>query len=84
MRIQINTDNNVKGREKLAAYVRGVVEGAVSRFNQRITRVEVHLGDENGDKTGLEDWKRCMMEVRVESRHPLARHSPRLDPGRGG
>jgi ribosome-associated translation inhibitor RaiA len=71
MQIQINTDNNVKGREKLAAYVRGVVEGAVSRFNQRITRVEVHLGDENGDKTGLED-KRCMMEVRVESRHPLA------------
>jgi ribosome-associated translation inhibitor RaiA len=71
MQIQINTDNNVKGREKLATYVRGVVEGAVSRFNERITRVEVHLGDENGDKTGTED-KRCVMEVRVESRHPIA------------
>jgi len=79
MQIQINTDNNVNGRERLAAYVRGVVEGAVARFSQRITRVEVHLGDEHGEKSGPDD-KRCVMEVRVESRHPLAvsHHAPTL------
>jgi ribosome-associated translation inhibitor RaiA len=71
MQIQINTDSNVDGREKLATYVRGVVEGAVSRFSAHITRVEVHLGDEISGKTRPDD-KRCMMEVRVESRHPIA------------
>jgi ribosome-associated translation inhibitor RaiA len=71
MQIQINTDNNVDGREKLAAYIRGIVETAVGRFSQHITRVEVHLGDEHGDKQGPDD-KRCVMEVRVESRHPIA------------
>jgi ribosome-associated translation inhibitor RaiA len=71
MQIQINTDNKVDGHEKLAHYVRGVVEGAVGRFSQHITRVEVHLADENGAHTGPEE-KRCMMEVRVESRHPIA------------
>ena len=71
MQIQINTDNNVNGREKLAAYVRGIVENAVGRYSQHITRVEVHLGDEHGDKSGPDD-KRCMMEVRVESRNPIA------------
>lgn len=64
MQIQITTDSNIQGREKLTAYVRGVVEGALSRFNNRITRLEVHLSDENGHKTGQDD-KRCMMEAHV-------------------
>jgi ribosome-associated translation inhibitor RaiA len=71
MQIQINTDNHVYGREKLADYVRNIVESAVSRFSEHITRIEVHLGDEQGNKLRPED-KRCMMEVRVGSRHPIA------------
>ena len=71
MQIQVNTDNNVEGREQLASHVRSVVESALSRFSDRITRVEVHLGDENGGKSGQAD-KRCMMEVRIEGRQPTA------------
>ena len=73
MDIQINTDTNIQGHEKLAAHVRGVVEDAVSRFAQRITRIEVHLTDQNAEKSGRED-KRCLIEARLEGRHPTAVH----------
>ena len=71
MHIQINTDTNIEGREELAIHVKGVVESALSRFSDRITRVEVHLSDQNGDKSGQDD-KRCMMEARLEGRQPTA------------
>lgn len=71
MHIQINTDSNIEGHEELAAHVRGVVESALGRFSERITRVEVHLSDQNSDKSGQDD-KRCMMEVRIAGRQPNA------------
>lgn len=71
MQIQVNTDNNIEGREELAAQVKGVVESTLSRFSDRITRIEVHLSDQNGDKSGQND-KRCMMEARLEGRQPTA------------
>ncbi|MEO7889698.1 MAG: HPF/RaiA family ribosome-associated protein [Vicinamibacterales bacterium] len=71
MQIQVNTDHNIEGREALVARVRGIVESALSRWIDHITRVEVHLSDENGDKTGQND-KRCMMEARLEGRQPAA------------
>ena len=72
MQIQINTDHNIEGHEALAAQVSGVVESALSRFSDHITRVEVHLSDENSDKKGGHDDMRCMMEARLEGRQPIA------------
>lgn len=75
MEIEVNTDHNTDGRETVANYVREVVAAAVSHFSDHITRVEVHLGDENGAKSGKED-KRCMMEARGAA--PSDRgHAPR-------
>lgn len=75
MQIQINTDHNIEGHEALAAHVSGIVESAVSRFSEHITLVEVHLTDEIGQmsshKSGQND-KRCVMEARLERRHPIA------------
>jgi ribosome-associated translation inhibitor RaiA len=71
MHIQINTDSSIEGREELASQVKGVVEGALSRFSDRITRVEVHLSDQNSDSSGQDD-KRCMMEARLAGRQPTA------------
>ena len=71
MRIQVNTDSNIEGREKLTVHVRSVVESALNRFSDQITRVEVHLSDQNGDKSGQDD-KRCMMEARLKGRQPTA------------
>jgi ribosome-associated translation inhibitor RaiA len=71
MQIQINSDHNLHGGESLSESVRATVEEALSRFDQRITRVEVHLGDENAGKSGSSD-KRCMMEARLEGLPPIA------------
>lgn len=71
MQVQVNTDRNVDGGEKFDAYVRRMVESALERFSDRVTRVEVHIGDENANKGGQGD-KRCMMEARLEGRQPSA------------
>jgi ribosome-associated translation inhibitor RaiA len=71
MKIQINTDDHAHGGEALAASVSAMVEQALGRFAGDITRVEVHMSDENGSKGGEND-KRCMIEVRLEGRKPAA------------
>lgn len=71
MHIQINTDNHIAGGEELANHVRDVVNHALGRFSEHVTRVEVHLSDENGCKVGSDD-KCCVMEVRLEGRKPSA------------
>ncbi len=71
MQVQVNTDHHITGHEALVTRVRVTVESALSRFSDHITRVEVHLSDENGDRGGQND-KRCVMEARLEGRQPVA------------
>jgi len=71
MKIQINTDNHIPGREALAIQAEATVMRALGHLAEHITRVEVHLSDENGDKTGRRD-KRCLMEARLEGHQPIA------------
>jgi ribosome-associated translation inhibitor RaiA len=71
MQIQINTDHNIEGHEVFSNHVSGIIETALNRVSDHITRVEVHLTDENGDKGGAND-KRCMLEARLEGRQPVA------------
>ena len=71
MQIQVNTDKSIEGAEALAAHVRGVVADVLNHFSDQITRVEVHLSDENGAKSGQDDM-RCMLEARLEGRPPVA------------
>lgn len=72
MQIQINTGHNIQGHEALGDQVRASVECALSHFSGRITRVEVHLSDQNSDKKVGHDALRCMMEARLEGHRPLA------------
>ncbi len=71
MRITLNTDSSVEGTQELEEHVVGVLESALERFRDEVSRVEVHLRDENSDKGGADD-KRCMMEARVEKMDPIA------------
>jgi len=71
MKVLLNTDRHIEGGEALAMRVQRDVEVALERYSDRISRVEVHVSDENGTKRG-EDDKRCMMEVRLEGRQPMA------------
>ncbi len=71
MQVNVNTDRNIEGTEELYAYVRNKVENALRHVGRHITRVEVHLSDENSIKEGVND-KRCMMEARLVGLKPVA------------
>jgi ribosomal subunit interface protein len=69
MHIQINTDHNIDGSEQFAEHVRTVVTDALDRYAEHISRVEVHLKEQDAAKGGKPD-KRCMIEVRMKGRQP--------------
>ena len=71
MKIQVNTDAHIDGHERLAAHVSATIEQALKRFVDHVIRVEVHLSDENADKSGAQD-QRCMLEARLQGRQPVA------------
>lgn len=69
MQIQVNTDENIRGGEDLTARISAEIHTRLDRISQHITRIEVHLSDENADKPGEAD-KRCLIEARLEGRQP--------------
>lgn len=71
MNIQINTGHNIQGNEALISKFSNIIEGSLSRLSDHISKVEVHLKDEDGDKKGMDD-KRCMIEAHLEGRKPIA------------
>jgi len=71
MTIQINTDKIIDWHQRHQDHFTTLIEKELSKFKDYITRVEVHLSDENGAKKGVDDIK-CLMEVRVEGKKPIA------------
>lgn len=71
MKIQFNTDKNIEGHQRLETYFSGEIDKSLSRFEDKITRLEVHLGDENSEKSGVSD-KRCVIEARPAKLQPMA------------
>ena len=47
------------------------VQSALERFEDRLTRVEVHLSDENGENDSGGADKRCLLEARPEGMQPV-------------
>ncbi len=70
MTIQVNTDNNLTVHKGFGSRLQEQLTDALSRFSKNITRIEVHLSDENGAKDGFND-KKCLLEARVEHRKPF-------------
>jgi ribosome-associated translation inhibitor RaiA len=71
MNIQVNSDNNITGTEGLSNFITSIIAETLKRFDEQITRIEVHLNDENSHKSGNKD-KRCMLEARLEGLQPIA------------
>jgi len=71
MQVQLNTDKHIRGDESLAAWVEGELKDRLRRFSDHVTRVEVHLSDINGVRSGDKD-KRCKLEARLAGRQPVA------------
>ena len=45
MKIQFNTDKNIEGHERLEKFFTSELEKELARFDDKVTRIEVHLGD---------------------------------------
>jgi ribosome-associated translation inhibitor RaiA len=71
MQIQVNSDNHVQSSIRLEEWVRTTIESTLERYEEDLTRVEVHLGDENGDKPGPHDL-RCQLEARPKGHQPIS------------
>ena len=71
MHVEVTTDEHVDGTGGLLEEIDGEVRGALARHQDFVTRIEVHLADENGGKGGDDD-KRCTVEARAEGRPPVA------------
>src|SRR5450830_1766452 len=71
MQININTDSTIAHTPGLTEHVQSVLENALSRFRDNLTRIEVHLSDTNGPKGGADDI-RCVIEARVAGYQPIA------------
>jgi len=71
MLVQVNTSSDVEGSVELSRRVEASVAASLDRFSERLTRVEVHLSDENGAKTRGDD-KKCLLEARPANMEPLS------------
>jgi len=71
MTIQINTDKTLTGEKRSSDFFTSQITEALKRFESHITRIEVHLKDENGKKEGFNNIS-CLLEARLEGRQPIA------------
>ncbi|WP_316783918.1 HPF/RaiA family ribosome-associated protein [Pedobacter frigiditerrae] len=70
MIIQLNADKSLTIHSEYEAQITAQLTKDLERFTGHITRVEVHLSDENGNKSGIND-KKCLLEARFEGKSPI-------------
>lgn len=70
MQIQVNTDRHIPGDDTLTDSIREELKRSLKRFDDHITRIEVHLSDQNSENRGGADDIRCLIEARIEGRQP--------------
>lgn len=68
MHIQVNTDKNISGHETLIRNIEETLNHILARFAGQITRLEVHLSDENSTSKSDVIDKRCLLEARLAGR----------------
>jgi ribosome-associated translation inhibitor RaiA len=69
MQVQINSDDHIQGADVAQRAEQALVD-KLDRFQDQITRVEVHLSDVNAARAGSDD-KRCKLEARLAGRQPV-------------
>ncbi|MGZ5216709.1 MAG: HPF/RaiA family ribosome-associated protein [Caldimonas sp.] len=65
MQVLLNTDPYTDGRHEMAEHLETVVQDALGRFGEQITRVEAHLADANSHNKANPDEIQCTLEARL-------------------
>lgn len=71
MDIQINTSNAVDGTGGFADAMEETTRSRLSRFEDRLTRVELHFSDQTAARDTGND-KRCAIEARLAGGDPIS------------
>lgn len=71
MTIQLNADNNLSISKEYSQKLTEILSEELDRYSENLTRLEVHLSDENGNKDSKND-KRCLLEARPKGHQPVA------------
>lgn len=71
MEVQINSSNDVEASAETTSWTEKEIRRSLSRFEPRLTRIEVHLSDSDGPKSGSLD-KKCLIEARPKGLAPIA------------
>lgn len=70
MQVQVNS-NHIHGSARLQEWVSAVVTDQLDHFDDYLTRVEIHISDDNAHKGGADD-KRCQIELRPKGHQALS------------
>nr|WP_137677735.1 HPF/RaiA family ribosome-associated protein [Parerythrobacter lutipelagi] len=70
MQFQFNTDSSVMGTDNVAERIETQLRHRLARYEDRLTRIEVHVSDVNGAKHGPDD-KHCTIEARPRGGKPI-------------
>lgn len=71
MIILMNTDKTLSGDSETQEYFTSQVKESLKKYQSHISRIEIHLKDENGIKDGVDDVS-CLIEARLNGRKPIA------------
>ena len=72
MKVTINTDNHINLQQASVQAWQSQIVSALERFSSWVTRVEVHLTDQNSQNKSGSDDIRCLMEARPAGQQPVS------------
>ena len=80
MQVQFNSDSSVMGTENVAERIEHAVRQKLARYEDRLTRIEIHVRDVNATKGGGDD-KACTIEARPAGGKPIGvtEHAGKVD-----
>jgi ribosome-associated translation inhibitor RaiA len=80
MQVQFNSDSSVMGTENVAERIEAAVRAKLARYEDRLSRIEIHVRDENGRKGGADD-KACTIEARPRGGRAIGvtEHAAKVD-----
>ena len=71
MQIQVNSNNSVDVDSDVIRMAESITRDSLSRYEERLTRLEIHINDLNSHKSGSGD-KRCQIEARPAGLPPVS------------
>jgi len=70
MIIQLNADKNLAIHEAAGDAIKKLLIDELNRYSKHISRLDIHIADENGIKQGFNDIQ-CMIEAHRERTAPV-------------